>query len=197
MLHIVCMLKKGNKKFTLTSKDNKVFLIIIASVIVIILIANVSGKEKFSLLETELKTSSDTKADSLVEFAKSLLGKKYNYGTCSPGAGFDCSGFVYYVFSQFGITLPRSSYLMADIGKEIKLKNCEKGDLIFFTGTNSESRKVGHVGIIISDKGEPVEFIHSSSGKKNSVVITPLSSAHYQKRFIRVVRVLPANGQGL
>lgn len=128
-------------------------------------------------------------ADSLVSFAKSLEGTKYNYGSCSPDKGFDCSGFVYYVYSKFEITLPRSSYLMIDEGREVKLENARKGDLIFFTGTDAEVRKAGHVGIIISEKGQPVEFIHSSSGKKSSVVITPMSSAHYQKRFLKVKRL--------
>lgn len=183
------MLKKANKNFTLRNKNASIFLIIVSAFITI-LITNTNGKEKLSRLEIESKMSIVTKADSLVEFAKSLKGKKYCYGSCIPGEGFDCSGFVYYVFSQFGMTLPRSSYLMAEVGKEIKLKNCQKGDLIFFTGTNAESKKIGHVGIIVSDKGHPVEFIHCSSGKKNSVVITPMSSAHYQKRFIKVMRVL-------
>jgi cell wall-associated NlpC family hydrolase len=185
------MLKNRNKNFTLKNKNARIFLIIMVSAFVIILIAN--AKEKHSRLEIESKASNITKADSLVEFSKSLIGKKYCYGSCTPGGGFDCSGFVYYVFSQFGITLPRSSYLMAEVGEEIKLRNCRKGDLIFFTGTNAESKKVGHVGIVISDKDQPVEFIHSSSGKKNSVIITPMSSSHYQKRFIKVMRVLSPN----
>ncbi len=127
--------------------------------------------------------------DSLVAFAKSLKGEKYCYGSCKPGSGFDCSGFVYYVFSQFGITLPRSSYLMVEKGKEVKLENCQKGDLIFFTGTDSKIREVGHVGIVVSEKGKPVEFIHCSSGKDYSVVITPMTSTHYQKRFLKVKRL--------
>jgi lipoprotein Spr len=184
------MLKKVNKNFTLRNKNIRIFLIIMVSVFVAILIVNVNGKEKLSMLDKESQMNSVAKADSLVEFAKLLKGKKYSYGNCSPDLGFDCSGFVYYVFLQFGIVLPRSSYLMADVGKEVKLRDCQKGDLIFFTGTNAESKKVGHVGIIISDKGQPVEFIHSSSGKKSSVVITQMNSDHYQKRFIKVMRVL-------
>lgn len=128
-------------------------------------------------------------ADSLVAFAKSLIGTRYTYASCSPDKGFDCSGFVYYVYSKFGITLPRSSYLMIDEGKEVKLENARKGDLIFFTGTDDKVRKAGHVGIVVSDKGEPVEFIHSSSGKSSSVVITPMTVAHYQKRFLKVKRL--------
>ncbi len=182
------MLKRVNENFTIKNKNARIFLLIMISAFATIFITN--AKEKPASLDIESKISNAPKADSLVEFAKSLIGKKYCYGSCSPKAGFDCSGFVYYVFSQFGITLPRSSYLMADVGKKIKLENCQKGDLIFFTGTNAESKKVGHVGIIISDKGQPAEFIHSSSGKKNSVVITQMSSAHYQKRFIKVMRVL-------
>jgi cell wall-associated NlpC family hydrolase len=81
---------------------------------------------------------------------------------------------------------------MADAGRDIELAESGKGDLIFFTGTDSENRAVGHVGIIITDRGQPVEFIHSSSGKAKGIVITAMSSSHYQKRFLKVKRVLPS-----
>ncbi len=156
---------------------NRIILILFAALLML--------RHSVSAEENEISFDKD----SLVAFAKSLIGKKYCYGSCKPDPGFDCSGFVYYVFSKFGIELPRSSYLMVEKGKEVKLENCQKGDLIFFTGTNSEVREVGHVGIVISEKGQPVEFIHSSSGKSNSVVITAMSSPHYQKRFLKVKRI--------
>jgi len=131
------------------------------------------------------------KADSIVTFAKTLLGTPYKYGSCSPKA-FDCSGFVYYVMKHNGIELPRSSYEMGKCGKEIALKDCRKGDLILFKGTNANSKRIGHVGLVISEHGQPLEFIHSSSNKKKWGVITSCfaDSDYYPKRFVKVVRVL-------
>lgn len=129
------------------------------------------------------------KADSIVVFAKSLLGKPYKYSSCGPNE-FDCSGFVYYVFNKFHVKISRSSYTMAEQGTDVDLAEVKKGDLIFFKGTNLKDPKVGHVGIVISEKGAPVEFIHSSSGKNNAIIITKLSESNYTDRFIKVKRFL-------
>lgn len=130
-------------------------------------------------------------ADSLIAFAKTYLGTKYCYGSCTPKTGFDCSGFVYHVFGQFNIKVPRASLDYEKQGRKIKLDSARKGDVIVFTGTKPKNRKPGHVGIVISDPGEEVKFIHSSSGKKgNGVIITNYAtSPYYQSRFIKVVRI--------
>ncbi len=129
-------------------------------------------------------------ADSLISFCKKHLGTKYCYANSSPKNGFDCSGFVYYVFSHFNIKVPRASMDYEKSGKLISLDSCKKGDVIVFTGTKTKNRAPGHVGIIISNKGEPVKFIHSSSGKNCGVIITNFSeSPYYQKRFIKISRV--------
>ena len=131
-----------------------------------------------------------SRTDSLVTFAKSLMGTRYKFGSCTEG-GFDCSGFVYYVFSKFHIKIPRSSYDVAEEGVLVSPAHAQKGDLIFFRGTDPKDRRVGHVGIIVSEKGEPIEFIHSSSNaKKNGVIITELNSSHYRERFVKIKRFL-------
>jgi cell wall-associated NlpC family hydrolase len=131
---------------------------------------------------------SPTRADSIITFAKQLLGTEYKYGSCTPG-GFDCSGFVFYVFSSFGITLPRSSITMGEIGTDIPLENADRGDLIFFTGTAEDDPDIGHVGIVITSKGQPLEFIHSSSATKESGVKISTLTSKYKQRFVRVKRV--------
>jgi cell wall-associated NlpC family hydrolase len=130
-------------------------------------------------------------ADSILAYAKKLMGTKYQYANCEPKKGFDCSGFVYHVFDHFHIKVPRASMDYEKLGRKIPLDSCKKGDVIVFTGTKPKNRKPGHVGIIVSEKGEAVHFIHSSSGKKNSgVIITNYSaSKYYQGRFIKIVRL--------
>ena len=126
----------------------------------------------------------------LLEFARSMLGIRYRSASSSPSRGFDCSGFVNYVFSNFGFKVPRSSRDFATSGEAKKLEDAKIGDVILFTGTNSKSRTPGHVGIIYSINGDEVKFIHSSSGNAKGVTISSLEEGFYKKRFLKVVSIL-------
>lgn len=130
-------------------------------------------------------------ADSLVAFCKKQLGIKYHYANCEPESGFDCSGFVFYIFNHFKVKVPRSSSDFENFGRKIPMDSCKIGDVIVFTGTDATRRKPGHVGIIISKPGEDVQFIHSSSDKRNSgIKISNYSgSENYKKRYLQIVRV--------
>ncbi|HET6769759.1 MAG TPA: C40 family peptidase [Chitinophagaceae bacterium] len=137
----------------------------------------------------EIKTGL-TEPDSLVAFGKSLVGTPYLYASSDPAKGFDCSGFITYVFNHFGIAVPRSSVDFTNVGKEIPIAIARPGDLILFTGTDSTIRIVGHMGIVESNEKGNLLFIHSTSGKAKSVVITPLKG-YYEARFVKVIRVFP------
>lgn len=131
------------------------------------------------------------KRDSIVNFAKTFLGTPYKYACATPKTGFDCSGFTWYVFNHFGITVPRSAKDYKNFGKEVSISDCRKGDIIVFRGTHPNDKSAGHVGIVISEPGEPLKFIHSSSSKKhNGIVITDFYSSAYPTRFIKIIRVL-------
>lgn len=146
-------------------------------------------------LDIRTQTVSDSvpnfNTDSLISFSKQFIGTKYRYATCNPKLGFDCSGFVYYVYSQFGIKVPRSSYDFNRFGVKIPRDSCKSGDVIVFTGTNAANRSPGHVGIIISNINNEIRFIHSSSNKKHSgVKISSFKeSPYYEKRFLKIVRI--------
>lgn len=143
------------------------------------------------LAQKNVSPTDSIQADSLVKFAKAFLGTKYCYSNCTPNKGFDCSGFVYFVFNHFNQKVPRSSIEYKGIKPAIPLDSAKAGDIIVFTGTNSRNRNPGHVGIVISnDNGVPT-FIHSSSGKKRGVIISDFNeSPYYKKRFIKVVRLV-------
>jgi cell wall-associated NlpC family hydrolase len=125
----------------------------------------------------------------IVAFAKEQIGTPYRYGCMAPANGFDCSGFVSYVFDHFNIPVPRSSVDFTNKGKEVSLKNARPGDLILFTGTNSRIRVVGHIGIIVTNDTSGILFIHSSSGKEEAVTITQLND-RYKERFVKVIRII-------
>jgi len=132
--------------------------------------------------------------DSLMSYSKSYLGTNYCYGSCEPKKGFDCSGFVYHIYNHFNVKVPRSSIDYINHGKTIHPDSFKIGDVIVFTGTNSKNRKPGHVGIITSNAGEELQFIHSSSNKKHSGIklSTYKESPYYEKRFLKIVRVTKA-----
>lgn len=124
-------------------------------------------------------------SDSLVLFALELLGTPYRYGGTSP-KGFDCSGFVYHVYKQFGLELSRSSKTQSREGSPVALEAVQKGDLLFFTGTNPQRRTVGHVGMVISDPDETLQFVHASSN--GGVKVSELAG-YYQTRFMLARRI--------
>jgi cell wall-associated NlpC family hydrolase len=126
--------------------------------------------------------------DSIVNFAQTLIGTPYLYASTDPQNGFDCSGFITYVFNHYKIKVPRSSYEFGNVGTNISLAESKKGDLILFTGTDSSERKIGHMGIVLTNDSSKVTFIHSSSGKAHGVTISPLDK-YYQGRFMKVIRV--------
>ena len=123
----------------------------------------------------------------LVRFAKTLIGIPYKYASTDPSKGFDCSGFITYVFNHFQWEVPRSSVDFTNVGKQINLIDAKEGDLILFTGTNDSIRIVGHMGII-TENFDTLRFIHSTSGRANGVTISNLEN-HYKKRFVKVIRI--------
>jgi cell wall-associated NlpC family hydrolase len=164
---------------------------VVALVMVTISIASFAQQKTNSLANpTDTLSLSQTRVDSIVLFARQQLGKPYRYAHNGPDQ-FDCSGFVYYVFTHFNMQLPRASVAYADIGKTVSIYECRKGDIILFTGTETGSREIGHIGIVVSDFGQPLQFIHASSSEKHpGVVITDYVNSAYPQRFVKIVRVL-------
>jgi cell wall-associated NlpC family hydrolase len=85
-----------------------------------------------------------------VKFARHLVGVPYRYGGSSPRSGFDCSGFVSFVYRHFGILLPHSSYAQFGVGRRVPRRALRPGDLVFFDG-------IGHVGMYVGHG----RFIHA------------------------------------
>jgi cell wall-associated NlpC family hydrolase len=128
-------------------------------------------------------------ADSLLQFAYSLTGTPYRYASADPATGFDCSGFITYVFNHFNIAVPRSSADFDNQGRQVALSAAKPGDLILFTGTDSLNRTIGHMGIVTDNANDSLYFIHATSGRANSVTIT-LFSNYYRGRFVKINRIL-------
>jgi lipoprotein Spr len=133
-----------------------------------------------------------TTPSELITFARSLTGTRYKYGSTDPAKGFDCSGFITYVFNHFGIIVPRRSEDFTSMNREISLENARPGDLILFTGTDSTIRIVGHMGIIVSLPGDEAKFIHSTSGKAFGVTES-FVKPYYVGRYMKTIRIFRQN----
>lgn len=116
----------------------------------------------------------------IVAFAKNYLGTSYVWGGTSPSTGFDCSGFVKYVYKQYGYTLNRTA--AQQMGNGTAVTNLQTGDLVFFANTYSSNEAATHVGIYVGDN----QFIHAASG---GVKITPLSNEYYASRYVGARRI--------
>jgi cell wall-associated NlpC family hydrolase len=120
-------------------------------------------------------------AKGITATAMKYLGCPYRFGG-SSSAGFDCSGFVYYIMAQLGKRLPRRGRDMMSVGSPVARENLRSGDVIFFE--NTYRRGISHVGIYIGGD----KFIHASSAG-GSVIITPLSKSYYSNRFCGARRI--------
>ena len=126
--------------------------------------------------------------NSVVDFAETLVGTKYKYGSAVKEQGFDCSGFITYVFNHFKIQVPRVSKSFTNAGYPVALDKTKPGDLILFTGTDTTGWIVGHMGMIAENDNGKVKFIHSSSGKSIGVITSSLSK-YYATRFVKAIRI--------
>lgn len=143
-----------------------------------------SNKDDISSGGNNENLPSSEKADKVINFGKTLLGKPYVWGAEGPNS-FDCSGFTQYVFKKsVGVSIPRVSRDQSKFGQSVSRSNLQKGDLIFFDTDGSNNGYVSHVGIYMGGN----QFIHaSSSGKK--VIISNMSS-YYNNAFVNARRVL-------
>ncbi|KQB39262.1 C40 family peptidase [Flavobacterium aquidurense] len=144
---------------------------------------------KTEIIQIQEKSTKIERA-SIVKYAKNYLGTPYLYAGNDPKKGFDCSGFVNYVFKNYGITLPRSSSGYKNIGTKLSPEEFKVGDVLVFYGYKDKTI-IGHLGIICEANGMHSKFIHASSGKAGSVTISDLDSDHYSKRYYKCVDVLP------
>ncbi|MBP3401283.1 MAG: C40 family peptidase [Selenomonadales bacterium] len=116
----------------------------------------------------------------LVQTSFEYIGVPYVFGGTTP-VGFDCSGYVQYVFAKAGIRLPRVAGDQFSMGKAVSSKNLRVGDLVFFT---TYKPGASHVGIYLGNN----EFINASSS--SGVSVASLNNKYWAPRYIGARRVL-------
>src|SRR3954468_20248384 len=115
--------------------------------------------------------------------ALSLRGIPYRNGGSDP-SGFDCSGFVWYVFGQHGVQVPRTVAEQFHAGTDVDPRDLRAGDLVFFDTINAARQFATHVGIAIGGD----EFVHAPSST-GEVRVERLASSYWGPRFVGARRV--------
>lgn len=125
--------------------------------------------------------ASSTQGQEIANYAVQFVGCKYVYGGTSP-SGFDCSGFVQYVFKNFGISINRTSSSQYSNGTAVSFSQLQAGDVLFFSKSSSGS--ISHVGLYIGNG----QFVHASDYGVG-VIISNLSDAYYTTGFVGARRM--------
>jgi probable lipoprotein NlpC len=152
-----------------------------------------SNKSTANTTSTSTNTHSHTKkveakaiskANDLISLARTYTGVPYKSGGTTD-TGMDCSGLIYTVCQNVGLSIPRISYKQAEIGEEVSLKQIQKGDLLFFN--TSSTNRISHVGMV-TEVNQPtnITFIHSSTSK--GVREDNLFSDYWKKAFTKATR---------
>lgn len=129
----------------------------------------------------------EEKVDKVIQTARTFTGTPYRYGGTTR-AGMDCSALTIHSFRTLNMNLPRSAEDQSKVGKEVKMKELQPGDLVFFA-TGKKKRKITHVGLVTERKGKDhIKFIHASVSL--GVVEDNIYSNYYYKRFRFAKRVI-------
>ena len=130
-------------------------------------------------------------ADKIIRKGKSLVGRKYRYGSAGPRT-FDCSGYTMACYRAAGIRLPRATAAQRDYGRRLPPgAPLQKGDLVFFAARSGRSSAPGHVGIVVSYRRRDGSFTFLHASVSNGVELQSSEAPYYKARYLYASRVLP------
>ena len=145
-------------------------------------LSQIKKEEQTNNVVIKPSNTSNAKGKDIAEYAKKFVGYKYVYGGSGPTT-FDCSGFIMYVYKQFGKSLPHSAVSQANYGKKVSTTDIQIGDLLVFY--NRAKTSIGHVGIYIGSN----KFVHAANSTRG-VTTDSIYSSYYKTRLIEVRRLV-------
>lgn len=145
----------------------------------------------FAAIETAQESDDSNKLISeMKEFAAQFIGTRYRLGASGP-KHFDCSGFVGYVFRNFGFNLSRDSRSQYLQGERVDRNKLQPGDLLFFSSRSSGKGRVGHVAMVVDvNEDGSCRFIHASSSKHGVVYQNFPDNGYYSQHYIGAKRII-------
>lgn len=128
-----------------------------------------------------------TVGDLVIEEAMKYMGTPYRWGGTTP-KGFDCAGFVRYIYGKFGVSLAHGARPQYKAGNRLNDGEITKGDLVFYGGRHGGKHSVGHVGIVTAVDSDGFYFIHSATS--TGICISYSREPYYKSRYIGACRVM-------
>jgi cell wall-associated NlpC family hydrolase len=120
--------------------------------------------------------------DDVADYAEQYIGSPYRWGGTSP-TGFDCTGFVMYVYSHFGVYMPHNEAGQLASGERISTDDLEPGDILIFA--NTYRRGLSHAGIYVGNG----QFVHAAD-ERHGVIISSLGDGYWSSRFAGASRAI-------
>ena len=127
-----------------------------------------------------------SKIDSIIDFGKTFLNKPYRFQG-SSSFEMDCSGYISFIFAEFGYQIPHSSISLGSIVENIDQNEIKKGDLLFFKGRNIKSNSIGHVSLVIETSNGSIKMMHSC--QRGIIIEEYQKTDYYKQRFIKAGRL--------
>jgi len=140
----------------------------------------------YNNISERINTNSSAKRDSIKIIANKCIGSPYKWAGESP-LGFDCSGFVKYVYNYVGIKLPHNANKISFLGKHVSEKNAKTGDIILFGSKNEKGHHAYHTGIIYENNNGEIKIIHSIS---KGVHISSDYGKYWKERTLFITNVI-------
>lgn len=109
----------------------------------------------------------------IVSKARGYVGSTYKYAGTSPGTGFDCSGFTYFVFKQFNVEVSPSSAEQSRQGQKVALDKVKPADLVFF----GDGSRIQHVAMVVERNKDGIVCVHSTTSR--GVIVENVSTSTY------------------
>jgi cell wall-associated NlpC family hydrolase len=168
-------------------------LLIIALLILVYMIFTVFSNfdtplTKSQYIEQGTQYSTLTSGNNIVSYSNTFLGMPYLWGGTTPAlfdttgkylsGGFDCSGFVQYIYKNFDMNLPRTTMEQVNEGASVNINSLETGDLVFFKTNPAVPSEISHVGIYIGNN----KFMHSP--KDNDAIKISELTGYYKDNFV-------------
>lgn len=130
--------------------------------------------------------SATSKGQNIISLGKKYMGVRYQFGaSTNTTKSFDCSSFTKYIFSKYGVNLPRTSVAQSKVGQAVSKANLRVGDLVFFSsGSRANGKNVTHVAVYAGNG----KILHTYGSP--GVTLSNLNSGNWERTYLKARRVL-------
>lgn len=144
--------------------------------------SNTSSSSSNTTWSASTYSSSNSRGDRIASIARQYVGYRYAWGGTSPSTGFDCSGFVYYVYGRAGYSIPRGTTGQANVGHYVSRSNLQPGDILIFQNTYRAG--ISHAAVYVGNG-----MMVSSNNPSVGVVLVNMNNSYWSPRYYTARRI--------